>query len=336
MRVTQQTCRILLLSDDTAELLRLRRQLHRQELRHDIVLLLSRNDAVEAHSANPFDIVFLGSRFSMDAAGVSSDLRRISRHSVLISLYDRNTPPAGANGNGQRPHDLFCDGGDPDDIARASDVAMTLVSQARAMEEREIGKKAIDRLNLPVLLVDREARLLLRNRQSRACEAEGMYIRVEEGGQVVPGALESGRTLVEEIKHFETSPHEDGDVGILRGVSPDRTSPYVAFLATHPSTEWNRAFFSLAFTSEEIARTDAASIRAALKLSVSESRLVQGLIEHGGLQDGAEAAGLSINTARSYLRTIFAKTGVRSQVELVRLVMKTAVPLWVGVSDRPS
>lgn len=343
MRVTHTSCRILLLSDDTAALWRLRRQLNRQDPHHEIVPLTSRADALAAQAVNPFDIVFCGGRFAKDDSDLLAGLRKISRHSVLVHLLSADVAPGIGPGNGPGTetstdggclHDLVCRGDDPDDVIRASDVAMTLVAQARAVEEGVIGTKAVDRLSVPILLVDRDARLLFRNTQSRLCEAEGLYFRVGDSGQIMPGTLESGRSLAEALQRFESLPHEQDDIGVLRGMSPDGMTPYVAFLAIHAATEWNRTFFSLAFAGQEILSTDARSIRAALNLSVSESRLVRGLVEHGGLQDGAEAAGLSINTARSYLRSIFAKTGVRSQVELVRLVMKMAVPLWIREGQR--
>jgi DNA-binding CsgD family transcriptional regulator len=67
-----------------------------------------------------------------------------------------------------------------------------------------------------------------------------------------------------------------------------------------------------------------------LELTPAEARLAKSLAEGKTISQFAEGARVSMNTARSHLKRIFAKTGVSRQAELVRLVLMTAPPSTDG------
>ncbi len=72
-------------------------------------------------------------------------------------------------------------------------------------------------------------------------------------------------------------------------------------------------------------RTDRNIRELALKamgLTAAERRLTSHLMEGDSLADAAESANLTISTARSYLKSIFTKTGMRRQSQLVTLCLK--------------
>lgn len=58
-------------------------------------------------------------------------------------------------------------------------------------------------------------------------------------------------------------------------------------------------------------------------LTPAEARLALNLIKGHSLTEVAELSGVTHNTARSQLKSIFMKTGVRHQAELVRLLLRT-------------
>lgn len=62
-----------------------------------------------------------------------------------------------------------------------------------------------------------------------------------------------------------------------------------------------------------------------LGLSNSETRLACALADGSSLKAAAKGMGLQEQTARSYLKQIFAKTGITRQAELVQLMLKSAV-----------
>ncbi|HKE25391.1 MAG TPA: helix-turn-helix transcriptional regulator [Bryobacteraceae bacterium] len=62
---------------------------------------------------------------------------------------------------------------------------------------------------------------------------------------------------------------------------------------------------------------------AKLSLTPAETRLAIALFQGQSVEAYAKEAGVSINTARWYVKRIYAKTGVRRQTELIRLLLKT-------------
>jgi DNA-binding CsgD family transcriptional regulator len=66
--------------------------------------------------------------------------------------------------------------------------------------------------------------------------------------------------------------------------------------------------------------SDPDTIRDLLGLTAAEARLVAALAEGGGLVDAARRLGIAHNTAKAQLQSVFAKTGVNRQAQLVALL----------------
>jgi len=64
---------------------------------------------------------------------------------------------------------------------------------------------------------------------------------------------------------------------------------------------------------------------ASYRLTPSETALTRNLVQGGNLSEFAEMRGISRNTAKWHLQTIFGKTGTSRQHELVSLVLRTAI-----------
>jgi DNA-binding CsgD family transcriptional regulator len=83
----------------------------------------------------------------------------------------------------------------------------------------------------------------------------------------------------------------------------------------HPATAAifvHRAALELPDPPDVIART--------FKLTKTELRVLLALVELGGGPEVAEALGIGNGTVKTHLRNLFQKTGVKHQVDLVRLV----------------
>jgi DNA-binding CsgD family transcriptional regulator len=79
--------------------------------------------------------------------------------------------------------------------------------------------------------------------------------------------------------------------------------------------------------------TDFERIRRLYRLAPAESRLAQALLAGGGLKRAAEAAGMTYETARWYLKILFQKTGTSRQAELVALLLGDLAVPWKGRRD---
>ena len=64
-------------------------------------------------------------------------------------------------------------------------------------------------------------------------------------------------------------------------------------------------------------------------LTAQETRVLQSVIEAGSVPMAADILGISSSTARTHVTSIFDKTGVRRQADLLRLLMETKSP-FVG------
>ena len=62
---------------------------------------------------------------------------------------------------------------------------------------------------------------------------------------------------------------------------------------------------------------------AKLSLTPAETRIAIALFKGQSVEAYAKEAGISINTARWYVKQIYAKTGVKRQTELIRMFLKT-------------
>lgn len=61
-------------------------------------------------------------------------------------------------------------------------------------------------------------------------------------------------------------------------------------------------------------------------LTPGEIRVLQGIVDIGGVPAIAEKQGVSEDTVRTHLKSIFAKTGVKRQADLIKLVATHALP----------
>ena len=66
----------------------------------------------------------------------------------------------------------------------------------------------------------------------------------------------------------------------------------------------------------------AAALRGVHGCTASEARLARLVVEGRGLRDAAQAMGITYETARAYLKSVFQKTGVHTQAQLVTLVLR--------------
>lgn len=160
-------------------------------------------------------------------------------------------------------------------------------------------------------------------------------IRSDDGLAVVDGLLRAARAgndrALQEIigrvlrSEPDASPDSGGAVAVAR---PSGRTPFV--LRVMPSMtgeasqigELPAALVLIADPDQRAAPSEA--ILRSLGLSPSEARIAQRLVQGRTLAEAARDLDLAHNTARAHLRNIFAKTRVRSQVELVRMLCEFA------------
>jgi DNA-binding CsgD family transcriptional regulator len=94
-------------------------------------------------------------------------------------------------------------------------------------------------------------------------------------------------------------------------------------LRTKPQGLRDRAPAAAVFVSDPDVRLESSEqhLRGLYALTVVEARLAAWLSQGKSVSEAAEAMGITVNTARAYLKRVYDKTGVRRQAELVRLLL---------------
>jgi DNA-binding NarL/FixJ family response regulator len=206
---------------------------------------------------------------------------------------------------------------------------------AEASGDATLGLATLNRIPMGVVVVDAEASILFMNslgreylasgdgltmspaglcRASRPVETAELHrlvkLVVNAGGEALAHALAVTREEADRPLSVVIAPlpaeHNNGRVAVLLIADPERQ--------TLPSVDTVAKLFDL---------TDA------------EARLALALSEGQRIEDAAEKLGITLNSARTYLKRIFSKTDVTRQAELVRLILAAPTLLNLGATKRP-
>lgn len=227
-------------------------------------------------------------------------------------------------------------------MRRTLDINRTLLAHARHAES--VGA-ALDAIPVPAFVVNRQRKLLLTNQRGEALlSGPEQPLRVERSmrlsatvaaaddrlfGQVdaafrlkqfanlAPQRLtcrRTGRAFVATIMPLSRQSHDQHEIERILGVQV--REPAVMLLVT-PVTH------QMIVPPEQI--------RDALGLTIAEARLVSALVEGLTLAEYAHRAGVTRNTVRNQLASVFRKTDTNRQATLIATVVSALYPLLAGV-----
>ena len=194
-----------------------------------------------------------------------------------------------------------------------------------AEQQRALTQDVLERLDLGILIVEADARLLFANAVARRVLQSGRDLTTSRGC-VRP-------RLAGQTRQFEKVVRAAALTSIGRGTDSGGflplprseavplallVSPYRAPAGT-PGHEHGAA---LIVFSDPDARTDVPehAIAKMFGLSPAQARLVAALVAGETMADYADTVGISMNTAKTQMRQIFLKTGVNRQADLIRAV----------------
>jgi DNA-binding CsgD family transcriptional regulator len=160
-------------------------------------------------------------------------------------------------------------------------------------------------------------------------------IRCDDGLAVVDGLLRAARAandrtlqeIIGRVLHSGPDAPPDGG-GAVAVARPSGRTPFVLRVMPSAAGEAFRAgelpaALVLIANPDQRAAPSEATLHS-LGFSPSEARIAQRLVQGRTLAEAARDLGVAHNTARAHLRSIFAKTRARSQVELVRMLCEFA------------
>ncbi len=205
----------------------------------------------------------------------------------------------------------------------AIDMAITEINLRRLNRLWSMSHVTVDRISRAVLYVADDMTMTYANRTALELIAKTRCLQLMADNKlrvVAPKQQDGFRAFLGELKIQQA-----GDqASIFRFTDDTGNVPLTVSALYHHGAAPAGPFFSLLLSDPSRLNSSVRDIAVALGLRPSEARIVQSLAGGASIEDAALAAGVSVSTARTYLKVVFQKTGVSRQAELVRLVFLTA------------
>ncbi|MDX9859632.1 MAG: response regulator [Rhodospirillales bacterium] len=205
----------------------------------------------------------------------------------------------------------------------------------------DVGLLALDHIATAVIVVDGNGHVLHMNQAGSALVAEKDGLAVDTN-LVCRGAMPDETQALLDVIRSQAAPKPNDDAITAVSLSRPSMRHPLLVIATPLGPESNadgHASVALFVTDPDRPPSlDADVIGRLYGLTGAESRLACALATGRDLGDAAEALHITPESARTYLKRIFAKTGARRQADLVRLIL--ASPALVphgkaGISGQP-
>jgi DNA-binding CsgD family transcriptional regulator len=223
---------------------------------------------------------------------------------------------------------------------------MPHISRALSLRREFIGLQtkltglqgALDHLAAGIVLLDPNGRALFANTAIRAMARRNDGLSLDRAGFPIPAAMAERQRFDAMIAAVLAG----GPGGTLRVSRKSDAQPYAVLVSPAPTSllELNgeqRAHAGILIVVHDPSaqmRTDPALLQDALGLTPGAAKLVTALAGDDDLKSFAEREGITIHTARFHLRTALARTGTRTQAQLVRLAVRLLAELRLRSTDR--
>lgn len=204
-----------------------------------------------------------------------------------------------------------------DHLRRASELNAS-VADAHAVNRATA--ETLDRLPLGVLVIDDSGTILSVNRRAGDILASDNTLSVR-GERLCATDAEHAKVLNELIRNVLSSESAHEGTSLTRGDKPSPLAIKACTVSDGKALRDRPATVVILINDPDLPHTvDEASIRDLHGLTRVEAQLASLLVLGHSVDAAAAELGISWHTARSYLKQIFAKTGVKRQVDLVRVL----------------
>jgi DNA-binding CsgD family transcriptional regulator len=193
--------------------------------------------------------------------------------------------------------------------------------------ERDAALRALDQLPWGVVFVDEHRNRLAANRHADEILVAGDGLTAR--GNILRADLADETARLERLLNSaldRTGRHRSSAGGTLSITRPSGAHPLsVAVVPLHIEMETfgERGPIAALFVTDPDIALDSHDqhLRELYGLSAGEARLTSWLLQGKSVDEAAAAMGITVNTARTRLKRIYNKTGVRRQPELVRRLL---------------
>lgn len=332
--------RILFLDDDANHLAGIRRSLRSRAPQWDMAFMEHGETALQRHCSLPFDVVVvdmlmpgvcgqeLVAQFNQSCSPPAcivltgmSDLHEVSRLFNSCDVFRFFTKPA-------RREELV----ESIEIAldahrnRTHQVAVESLVNTTVLE-RDI----LDSLSRGVLVVDENMRPLYMNQSATALIAQRRGLAIDARGVLKASSrtqTQQLHTLVDRV--IQATPHCDENMHALTLEVDTQHAPLMLVAMpsyTAASSNHNCAvLFISGFGAVQSQSPGPDIIASMLGITHTEARLVEKLSQGINLEAAAQEMGVTLSSARTYIKRIQKKTGTSRQLDLIRMVLEIPLP----------
>ena len=319
--------RLICVDDDPLALEQVKDVLCKTDLPLDCEYFGSPTRAIDAHRQQPAQIVISDLRMgSTDGLEVITTMRETAPNAVYMLLSAKaDLESALLAVNEVRVFRFLTK---PARLKDISDAVSGAINELVARDLRTAASStlsAIEQKKTAVATIDVNGRIIYANAPAYKIFGDAETFAI--GDDQVIRSVDSSTTKDFRQFLFDLAEAKEGKKGgnLFRFSRTEGESAVVVSAVYFDGSEATKPHFSLIIADPAKTEiTSAASIATALRLTPSEARVVHGLVLGGGVAEAASHAGVSLSTARSYLKNVFHKTGVSKQAELVRLALLSA------------
>lgn len=209
----------------------------------------------------------------------------------------------------------------------------------RIESERDLYAGAVQRLAVGTIILDEEGRIIDTNPMA------ARMLDIKDGIRAIDGKLRLGsreanaelQRVIEQVLANQRRA-VPSTVAVIRVPRPGGAADLGLVVRAAPTSRWTegKAVPAVAiFVSdpEQEGGADTETLQRLFGFTQAEARLSLLLANGFTLDEAAQTLGVSRNTVRTHLRSIFGKTGVSRQTMLVRLILKSAAPLGTDYDE---
>ena len=206
--------------------------------------------------------------------------------------------------------------------------ALRMYRRMAALEtERDVAFRALDQLPWGVMLVDRQRKRLATNRHAEELLIAGDGLTARGNTLRAELADETARLerLLSDALDRSGRESASGTLAITRPSGAPPLNVVVVPLHINPEKLAERGPVAAIFVTDPNTPLHSShqqqQLRELYSLTPGEARLATWLLQGKSVEEAATAMGITLNTARAYLKRVYQKTGVRRQPELMRLLL---------------
>lgn len=333
--MTVNRVRVLFVDDERGVLNGLARQFHRQREHWDMVFIDRPAEALAAMRRHPAEIVVTDLRMpEMDGITLITRMREIAPDaSYMILTGTADLPTVIEAINEARVYRFFTKPCPRDRLMEGITDAIRLIrpQQGAAMDSTStanpISALTLDRIPIGIMVVDGAGRLRLSNHAGDRILAakDGLY--VDGAGICRTSSAETTRALHARLRAIAsamaTGVLDSQTVAIERPSLLRPLAVTMAPLAPSGNGEWLVTLMIRDPDRQSVPSVEA--VASIFGLSRAEAVIACALAQGLRIEDAAVDAGVTISTARTYLKHIFAKTHTNRQSDLVKLLLAYAI-----------